>query len=443
MTEHEIARSETESNIENITKESDKVNLSIQIVKTPLYLPLATAMAEPPLPYFENEEKLKAVSGENQPMVLVLGGSTFMGRETVDALLQMPARVCVVNRGRAYWGTRDPTGGHTARITADRRDKNDFAQKIDAVTTRQKEPWSLVADFSAYDGNDINAALEGLRGRFSTYAYISSDSVYEVSTLAAAGWTTSATSRLVSENCSQRPADLATRSKLRKADGYGDGKLEAEEALAAGLAENSRAVALRLPDVLGPYDDTFRLWAYWHWWNAGEENRPEVQKCLKRPSPDSTDVDSGPPLAFVFSRDVARFLLHLIGRNSGTSFDAVNLGSDLQLPLKGFLELLAKVSGKPDTSPRAVDRPKSFLPSVDRSIPLDFRKLKEHYAFTCTPLEEVLKICADWFQEACKIFPEEAAEACMKLPQSARAAALAHSGLEMPTPRSSSSSSSS
>ena len=37
-----------------------------------------------------------------------------------------------------------------------------------------------MADFSAYNGADIRAALDGLKGRFEHYVYISTDSVYEV-----------------------------------------------------------------------------------------------------------------------------------------------------------------------------------------------------------------------------------------------------------------------
>ena len=378
----------------------------------------------------ENAERLEGTS----PAVLVLGGSTFMGRETVDALLQLPARVCVVNRGRAYWGTRDPSGGRVARVAADRRDPRAFAERLDGVTQRVSR-WALVADFSAYNGADVQAALEGLRGRFDVYAYVSSDSVYEVSMLAGSGW---AGAGPVGERLSERPADAASRKRLKKADNYGDGKLEAEEALVEGLkGTTSRAVALRLPDVIGPFDDTMRLWAYWHWWHAGPDNLPQVRKTLKRPRDASAE---DPPLAFVFSRDVARFMVHVMG-SGPPGFDAVNLGCNLQVPLKEFLELLANASGLPKSSPSAVDRPKGFLPSVDRPVPLDFRHLQEVYQFATTPLPEVLRITAEWFAEACNTFPEEAAEAAMKLPPDARAPALAHAGLEMPTPRSSSSSS--
>ncbi|CAE7336109.1 C35C5.3 [Symbiodinium natans] len=401
----------------------------------------------------ENEAVLKAHAAGTRvtPAVLVLGGSTFMGRETVHALLQLPARVCVVNRGRSYWGTRDPSNGRVARVVADRRDKHSFSERLDEVTTKLEEKWALVADFSAYDGADISCALKGLRGRFETYAYISSDSVYEVSSAAGSGWAQHAQAQAVDESFSQRPADDAVRKRLRKADSYGDGKLEAEEALAAGLEHTARGVALRLPDVIGPFDDTLRLWAYWHWLRV-PDNPPQVRKQTKRArleSSTSTHSFEDPPLAFVFSRDVARFLVQLIGQRLDKKFDAVNVGSDMQVPLKDFLDLLGKASKASKASSQGptaeafdeVDRPRSFLPSVERPLPLDFRHLKQTYAFQSTPLPDVLKICADWFSLACEEFPEEAAEAAMKLPAAARNVALASA--ELPPPKSPASSSNS
>ncbi|CAE7206144.1 C35C5.3 [Symbiodinium sp. CCMP2592] len=410
----------------------------------------------------ENEEVLKpdAVGAGCKPAVLVLGGSTFMGRETVQTLLELPARVCVVNRGRSYWGTTDPSNGRVARLTADRRDRRGFSERLDMVTTRLQEKWTLVADFSAYDGADMRCALEGLRGRFDTYAYISSDSVYEVSSAAGSGWMLQA--QAVDESCAQRPAEDTVRKKLRKADSYGDGKLEAEEALAEGLDSSTRAVALRLPDVIGPFDDTLRLWAYWHWLRAGADGcRPQVRKSpakrARLEAQATTQSFDDPPLAFVFSRDVARFLAALVGRSLQKPFDAVNVGSDLQVPLRDFLELLSKAAAaaaKPGQGPAKgqadgsdglldeVDRPRSFLPSVERPLPLDFRHLKQAYGFDSTALPDVLKICADWFAGACKDFPEEAAEAAMKLPAAARTAALASAELLAPKSPASSSNSS-
>uniref|UniRef100_A0A7S1WSK0 NAD-dependent epimerase/dehydratase domain-containing protein n=1 Tax=Alexandrium catenella TaxID=2925 RepID=A0A7S1WSK0_ALECA len=410
---------------------------------------------------FRNFEALSAAKvgphGSELPAVLVLGGSTFMGRETVQALLDLPARVCVVNRGRTYWGTDDPSMGRAARVVADRRDAELFAARIDVATERLGTRWALVADFSAYNSADIQTALNGLRSRFDMYAYISSDSVYEVSSWAGDGWERrpkDPSGPRVQEAASARPEDEKTRKRLRNADTYGDGKLRAEEALAAALAKDStagRAVCLRLPDVIGPFDDTLRLWAFWHWLQAGPQHPPQVHEktpAAKRQRQSSSQEGKTPPapedipLAVVFCRDVARFVVHLLqvpAPAGAPRCDAVNLACERQPTLRGLLETLAAASGlgEPVLAPTA--RPKTFLPSVDRPWPLSCDRMLKAYGFAPTPLEEVLRITADWFRDACSKFPGEAAEAARKLPPGPREAAIARAALPSAPPSSSSS----
>lgn len=398
-------------------------------------------------PTFQNFDALESTS--ETPAVLVLGGSTFMGRETVQALLALPARVCVVNRGRRYWGSTDPSDGRVARVLADRHNAAEFASRLDEATRRMGQQWALVADFSAYNGDDIRASLAGLKGRFQTYAYISSDSVYEVSSWAAAGWRARESCE-TSEQDSLRPSEASIRKRLKKADSYGDGKLEAEEALAAGLTDgdnnSSRSVSLRLPDVIGPFDDTLRLWAYWHWLRAGPECPPEV-KCEQaakraRRSPALGEIsEEEPALAVVFSRDVARFVTSLLRVPPSPSMprcDAVNLACREQLPMRELLRVLAEASGIPELVLKPVERPKSFLPSVDRPWRLCCKRMSDIYGFTPTPLEDVMKVCGAWFAEACVSFPREAVDAAKKLPPAARSAAMARAGLSPPTSDSSS-----
>jgi len=398
--------------------------------------------------------------GSELPAVLVLGGSTFMGRETVQTLLDLPARVCVVNRGRSYWGTADPSAGRAARVVADRRDAELFAARLDVATERAGGRWALVADFSAYNGSDMRAALAGLRGRFDVYAYISSDSVYEVSSWAGDDWEAREGGPIgqhVAESASARPEDEGTRKRLRQADTYGDGKLRAEEALAAGLAEDAaagRGVCLRLPDVIGPFDDTLRLWAFWHWLHAGPEHPPQVHKAhsAKRPRQGSKieavakPAPGDVPLAVVFSRDVARFVAHLARAPAPVGAphcDAVNLACERQPTLREFLLALAAASGLGEPALAPTTRPKAFLPSVDRPWPLCCERMLKAYGFAPTPLEEVLRVTASWFRGACSQFPEEARDAAKKLPPGAREAAAARAGLPPAPPSSSSSEASS
>lgn len=397
----------------------------------------------------EDESKL--------PAVLVLGGSTFMGRATVEALVARPARVCLVNRGRRYWGTKDTSGGRAAKLIADRRDGAEFARRLREATRRLGRSWDLVADFSAYNTADMQAALEGLQGEFEVYAYISSDSIYEVSALAAANWRGGGPA--IGEDFGVRPAEMAERQRLNEADSYGHGKWEGEEALASWFAErgeaagSSRSVSLRLPDVVGPFDDTLRLWAYWHWLRAGEDGAPPPQvkqwRAAKRPrtgeEASSQEIPPDPPLALVYSKDVARFIVGLLDMpppEQAPRCDAVNLACDRQVGLADLLTIFAKASGLARDPPRlvAVKRPKSYLPSVDRPWPLDCRRAAEVYGFVPTPLEEVLRSCADFFAEGCRAFPGEAQRAAAKLPREAGDMALKRAGLKRATSSSSDSS---
>lgn len=64
---------------------------------------------------------------------------------------------------------------------------------------------------------------------------------------------------------------------LKNADGYGHEKLQGEERLLLELPPGRKAVVLRLPDVIGPFDSTHRLWAYWHWLRVAEIGAPPPQ----------------------------------------------------------------------------------------------------------------------------------------------------------------------
>lgn len=347
--------------------------------------------------------------------VLVLGGTNFMGRALVARLLERPSRVVVVNRGRKHWGTRDPSEGRVTRILADRDDAQAFSGRIDRFTSHFGVRWAAVADFSAFNRADAQASLFGLKGRFELYVYISSDSVYEVSELASAAWQwPGEQSESVSEAMMRRPEDPSEVRRLRRADDYGHGKLEVEEA----LQNVGRVVSLRLPDVIGPYDGTHRLWAYWLWLRAGDICPVDVAQRKRQRG----DIIHDPPLCFVLSDDVARFICNLIGSPAPSGVpecDAVNMGCLTQPTLPGLLSLLAEAGGIESVTSSSA-KPKSFLPSVDRPWPLRLQKLTETYGFVPTSLETALRLCVDFFREAERQFPEEASRAAQKLPAAAR-----------------------
>jgi nucleoside-diphosphate-sugar epimerase len=66
-----------------------------------------------------------------------------------------------------------------------------------------------------------------------------------------------------------RPIDEEAIKKIAKREEYGHDKLKCEEYLRSHSSSNDYMsfpfVVLRLPDVIGPYDSTSRLWAYIRW----------------------------------------------------------------------------------------------------------------------------------------------------------------------------------
>ncbi|CAE7702404.1 C35C5.3 [Symbiodinium necroappetens] len=387
---------------------------------------------------FQNFEALH--QEQDKLAVLVLGGSKFMGKAFVEMILHH-ARVCVVNRGKTYWAAPDPFAGKAARVLSDRDKGDSFAAHLREATRRLGTEWDCVVDFSGFCGGDVHASLQGLDGAFKLYIYISSDSVYEVSTWAYEKWKPrkrldgrSGYETHVSEGLAVRPATKEQQEIVNNNDGYGNEKLQGEEVLLKELPAGCKCFILRLPDVIGPCDSTHRLWAYWHWLRAGELGAPppQVQSYKrKRKSWDANgdEIAQAPgdaKLALVYSLDVAKFLLRLVTDQPTKAVDIVNLCCEEQLQLSEFLEQLFAASGGNRKRPRlAPDRnPKVYLPSVDRLWPLSCERAREVYGFRPTPLEEVLTRCVEFFETGCAKFPDEARKAAVKLPSEPAATAI-------------------
>ena len=125
--------------------------------------------------------------------------------------------------------------------------------------------FDAVVDFSAYNGRATREATTLLRHKADLYVHISTDSVYDVCDpdRRSAG--------AVQEQDAVRPDDKGFRDLLSTHHDYGHGKLEAEEELVIQRYNHTDGlpgipyVILRLPDVLGARDTTYRFWLYQLW----------------------------------------------------------------------------------------------------------------------------------------------------------------------------------
>ena len=100
--------------------------------------------------------------------VLVIGGTQFVGRHTVEVLLERGHEVAVLNRGV----TPDPLPSEVRRLRADRTKVDELRSAIGGLD------FDAVVDCIAYTVDDIEAAYELFRGRIDRYVFISTQAVY-------------------------------------------------------------------------------------------------------------------------------------------------------------------------------------------------------------------------------------------------------------------------
>jgi nucleoside-diphosphate-sugar epimerase len=234
---------------------------------------------------------------------LVIGGTGFLGRHTVQALLLASARVEIITDGRSG----NPWGANVRETICDRH-MPCLDQKL------QEKPWDLVVDFPIFARTDAAVIIKNSK-TIRHYVFPSSDDIYMICnrTRFSRGSTGG-----VLEESAVRPSDMSARSKLNMWDSYGDGKKQLEEAF---IASTLNFTALRLPDVWGPYESTGRFVTF--------------LRMLEQGKPIGRRIDSGNPVfntiasgvefrpGFVFAKDVAQMILLLLRK--GPQRQALNV----------------------------------------------------------------------------------------------------------------------
>jgi len=167
---------------------------------------------------------------------LVLGGSVFVGRHLVEALLDEGHDVAVLNRGRTE--SAFPPG--VERIIADRTDEQQMA---DALSGRS---WDAVFDVSGFvmaaGGSDIEGLLQVLDGNVGRYVFVSSIMAYDQRLVGRFPWT----------------EDMPTNSDGNAT--YGGFKAAAESAMLARHASTGfPATIVRPAAIYGPDNNIFDM----------------------------------------------------------------------------------------------------------------------------------------------------------------------------------------
>lgn len=159
---------------------------------------------------------------------LVIGGSWFIGKAIVEALLAGGYEVTTLNRGVSAVAYSGPV----RRVQADRRERAAFARALAGIEA------DVLVDVSAYAAAHTRAVVDAFGGRLAMAVHISTASVYR---WPAAG-----------------PVAEDWPLEEDRENAYGFHKAECERLLAERGAAELPCAALRLPPVYGPGDPISR-----------------------------------------------------------------------------------------------------------------------------------------------------------------------------------------
>jgi 2'-hydroxyisoflavone reductase len=232
---------------------------------------------------------------------LVLGGTKFLGRATVEAALARGHEVTLFNRGQ----TNPDLFPETEKLHGDR--EHDLA----ALTGRT---WNAVVDPSGYLPGVVRASAEMLAGSVGFYLFVSSLSVYA-----------DRSKTMVEGDGLEELRDMPADRLLEDFSNYGALKALAEQAVAETFPDAHANVRPGL--IVGPHDPTGRF-TYW-------PHRIARGGDVAAPAPPEDRVQ------FIDVRDLADWMVGLCERGAGGELNAVNEGvSWLHL-----LETCREVSG--------------------------------------------------------------------------------------------------
>jgi len=244
--------------------------------------------------------------------ILVLGGTKFLGRATVEGALRRGHDLTLFNRGETNPGLFPDV----EQLRGDR------TKDLSAIAGRG---WDAVVDPSGYLPAAVRASAEELRDRVGRYLFVSTISVYA--------------------DLSRGPTEKSARETLKDGqpedelmlpgyENYGALKALAEDAVTEVYGD--RAIIVRPGLIVGPYDPTGRF-TYWPHRIArgGEFVIPAPPDDLQQ---------------FVDVRDLGAWIVRLLEDGASGAFNATQPGTSWD----ELVETATRVSGS-DAAPVWID----------------------------------------------------------------------------------------
>ena len=255
--------------------------------------------------------------------ILVLGGTSFVGRAIVDDALREGAEVTLFGRGR----TGTDLFPSVPRRIGD-RDTGDYAALRDGS-------WDAVVDVSGYVPRHVGQAMEVLGDRIGRYLFISSHAVYARTGVGPG-----------SDEDTPRRAPVRDTEELLE-ETYGPLKAACEDDVIARYG--SRATVVRPGKVAGPHDVQDGL-TYW----VRRAARGGRVALPGRPEQ---------PIQLIDSRDLARLVVRLLIDELPGAFHAV--GPAEPTTMAELITTCARVAGSEvEVVPVPADSASPFFPLI-------------------------------------------------------------------------------
>lgn len=292
--------------------------------------------------------------------ILVLGGTSFVGRAIVEDALARGHEVTLFSRGK----TNADLFPEAEKRVGDRK-TGDYAPL-------EGGSWDATVDVSGYIPRHVTEAGKALGDGAGRYLFISTGSVYDKD--AAGDQMTEQTPRL--------PAERGTEEITGET--YGPLKVACEDDVMATYGD--RATLVRPGIVAGPHDPTDRF-TYW------------VRRA-SRGGQVALPGRADQPVQVVDSRDLARLCLLLLEDDKGGIYNAV--GPQAPVTMTELIQACAAGAGTSvevvPVDPEAASLPLLLPPDYDVMF-LRAREAADAAGMPATPLERTARDTLAWDRE--------------------------------------------